>query len=113
MGLWFHRLRGRKGEEIYTDLNQLRINEDGEVETNAFVNLPDPTPETEGREGILLTLDQAFDKMEEKCRKLLRLTYWDELRDDAIAPIIGSAVGSVKVLRHRCMERLRSVMSDE
>lgn len=104
---WFHRLRGRKGDEIYTDLNQIHINEDGEVETNAFANLPDPVPETEDREGFLSALDQAFGQMEDKCKQILRLTYWENLRDDAIASTIGSAVGSVKVLRHRCMERLR------
>ena len=110
---WFHRLRGRKGEEIYTDLNQISINEDGEVETNAFVNLPDPRPETEGLEDILVVLDQVFGQMEEKCRLILRLTYWDNLRDDAIASMIGSAVGSVKVLRHRCMERLRGFFKEK
>ena len=110
---WFHRLRGRKGEEIYTDLTQLRVNEDGEVEASAFANLPDPIAETEEREGYLTTLDQAFDRMEDKCRQILRLTYWDELRDDAIAPLIGSAVGSVKVLRHRCMERLRGFFREK
>lgn len=110
---WFHRLRGRKGEEIYTDLTQLRVNEDGEVEVSAFANLPDPIAETEEREGYLAALDQAFDRMEDKCRQILRLTYWDELRDDAIAPVIGSAVGSVKVLRHRCMERLRGFFREK
>ncbi|MBC7774279.1 MAG: sigma-70 family RNA polymerase sigma factor [Phycisphaerae bacterium] len=110
---WFHRLRGRKGEEIYTDLNQLQINEEGEVETNTFVNLPDPIPETEGREDFLAALDQAFGQMEDKCRLILRLTYWDDLRDDAIASMIGSAVGSVKVLRHRCMERLRGFFKEK
>lgn len=110
---WFHRLRGRKGTEIYTDLAQIRINEDGEVETAAFVNLPDTAPETENREIFLTALDQAMARMEDKCRQILRLTYWEELRDDAIAPIIGAAVGSVKVLRHRCMERLRGYFNPE
>ncbi len=109
---WFHRLRGRKGSEIYTDLARMRIDEDGEVEVNAFANLPDPGAETGQREGHLAALDQAFDRMEDKCRQLLRLTYWDDLRDDAIAPLIGSAVGSVKVLRHRCMERLRGFFNN-
>lgn len=110
---WLHRLRGKKGDEIYMDLTQMRINEDGEVEVADFLNLPDQEPETGDDTDIVVILEEALERLEEKCREIMRLTYWDKLSDGDIAPKIGSVVGSVKVLRHRCMERLRGYLKDK
>jgi len=51
---------------------------------------------------------QAMEKLDAKCKELLRLYYWEKLSLTDIAPKVGLTKESVKNAKYRCMKKLRT-----
>lgn len=60
-------------------------------------DLGDPSP-----------VEETLEKMEHKDRELLRLTYWEQLPQSAIARRFGIPVGTVKSRLHKAKERFKA-----
>ncbi|MEQ1744364.1 MAG: sigma-70 family RNA polymerase sigma factor [Saprospiraceae bacterium] len=68
----------------------------------------DPLKEHEERQSELKeTAMDCFHSLEERCREVLELTIVENLPHEEVARILGCSVKYVRVLKHRCMTRLR------
>jgi len=58
---------------------------------------------------LLTALDEALDRLDERCRKLLGLLFFTDPRPNyqTIAESTGLAVGSIGPIRSRCLHRLQ------
>ncbi len=66
--------------------------------------------EREEKKRLFLKLHESLDAIPEKYRNVLILRYFEELKYDEIARVIGKRVGTVKSLAHRGLKRLRDLL---
>lgn len=70
--------------------------------------LPGPTDESARVEGRLL-IQRIMANLDERCRRLIRLAYYEGLARREIAQRLGISESAAKVRLHRCMERAREL----
>lgn len=71
---------------------------------------PGVTEEEEEREKLekqLIAIAGFLENMEEDCRRVLRLSFFDKRSQSEIAEEMGYAESFVKVKKHRCLDYLR------
>lgn len=73
---------------------------------------PNPHELLEGEERRKL-VREGLEKLGEKCRELLRLTYFDELSDKVIAGILSLAYDNVRKRRYKCMMKLKEILEGD
>jgi DNA-directed RNA polymerase specialized sigma24 family protein len=86
---------------------------DDETDEPSEWDVADDSPIAEEALSDLQQLNQlrvAFDRLDERCRRLLMLLFRDEdekLADDEVARRRGMSVGSIGPTRSRCLDKLR------
>jgi len=60
----------------------------------------------------MLHLRHCLDRLDEKSRDILILSFWEEMSSSQIAAILDMPVGTVKVTKMRAKEALRKMMSE-
>ena len=85
-----------------------------EIEHVYFIS-PEIEAEEENAEKMKLfvSLQKSLDSLPEKYRAVLTLRYFENLKYDEIAQILGKRVGTVKSLVHRGLKRLRTIMEEQ
>lgn len=63
------------------------------------------------KEGRIETMYKALDQLEENCRTLLDLTYFEKQRDKEIAVTMKYKLNFVRVKRKRCLDHLRQLIN--
>jgi RNA polymerase sigma factor (sigma-70 family) len=61
------------------------------------------------RAELLQLLRGAFKSLGEKCRKLLRLRYYDELSFKEISTLLGAKENTLVVQARRCLDELKAL----
>jgi len=82
-----------------------RQSREGEQIPLADIELTDDFPLDDA-----LSITGAFAQLSQSDQELLRLLYWDDLRRDEIAVVLGCSMGTLNVRVHRAMERLRAFL---
>lgn len=62
------------------------------------------------QERRLLRVAQALDQLADRRRRVIELTFLDELSDAEICERLGGSVGAVRVLRFRALEDVRRIL---
>lgn len=74
-------------------------------------NLPAPGDDgTGGEDAPYELLDSALRRLDERCRELLRLDYWERYKNEEIAQMQGIGVQAVKNNLTKCRKRLKSLL---
>lgn len=60
---------------------------------------------------VVMSLREAIDKLPEGCRMVLKLAYFEGLKNDEIATELGISVNTVKTQRQRAMKLMRLSLS--
>ena len=56
---------------------------------------------------VVMSLREAIDKLPEGCRMVLKLAYFEGLKNDEIASELGISINTVKTQRQRAMKLIR------
>jgi len=56
---------------------------------------------------VVMSLREAIDKLPEGCRMVLKLAYFEGLKNDEIASELGISINTVKTQRQRAMKLMR------
>ncbi len=79
------------------------------VSDNSYFDVNSETNETSNSESFTL-LKKYYHQISEKCREVLRLSYYSELKDKEIAGHLNlSGADYVKTQRYRCIKKLREL----
>lgn len=79
------------------------------VEDNLFFEYQQEIMVDDDEQTDLEQLKIHFKKLTEKCKDVIRLTYYAALKDKEIAEVLGlSGANYVKTQRHRCIKQLRT-----
>ncbi|MGE5103987.1 MAG: sigma-70 family RNA polymerase sigma factor, partial [Betaproteobacteria bacterium] len=58
-----------------------------------------------------LRLADCVDRLPERDRAVVVMTFYDERRADEVADALGLSAGNVRVIRHRALSRLRDCVT--
>lgn len=61
---------------------------------------------------VVMSLREAIDKLPEGCRMVLKLAYFEGLKNDEIATELGISINTVKTQRQRAMKLMRLSLTD-
>lgn len=93
-----YKKNGRKSEYYVEDTALLRLD----------VSPDEEDPDERARHENQLNIVTAnLELLEDDCRKVLQLSFYDKINQSEIATIMGYAESFVKVKKHRCLEYLR------
>lgn len=95
----------------YIWLKEKRERRSTELVEHFSTDIPDTNEleQKEVREERLDALYKALDQLEENCRVLLELTYFEKQRDKDIAVTMKYQLNFVRVKRKRCLDHLRKL----
>ncbi len=62
------------------------------------------------RDETVEVLVELIGTLPEKCRNILRMTFYEEKSEKAIADALGVPVGTVKSRKSRCLDKLRHLL---
>lgn len=100
--LWLKELRQRKSSPL------VNVSEEPE---KAFIDVSgSDLPETVTAEQKYTALEKCIEQLSPENRQLLKLTFFEKLRDKEIAPLMGISFKFVRVKRSRCLALLRKCM---
>jgi RNA polymerase sigma-70 factor (ECF subfamily) len=58
-----------------------------------------------------MDISSAFSQLSESDQEVLRLVYWEDLRRNEIAQVLGCSINVVNVRIHRALDRFRGALS--
>lgn len=102
--LWLRELRRRKRESVIkTELKEYKDSNQDHFD-------PSILEEVSQKQKQLYKLHQQLKRLSEICQKILKLTYWKNLKPRDIAPLLGISANFVSVQKKRCIKRLGKQM---
>lgn len=87
--------RDRKETQDISDFENYLFSQDADMEKAVFL------------EQLKTTLNKAIEKLPERQKKIIMLRYFDSLDFDAIAAVVGTTPGNIRVILSRSLVKLK------